>query len=488
MKASTKWILRGLTFAVTLFTCIGGYFLWQVGLIATAYKAKILCSGIFISKRNPDTILSQELFVDDLSALRFFKTSINYDEQSVTASFFGLAKRKAIFRQGLGCTLVIDSTENEILSQANPFQVPAPPNQQDRLWPDGERIETYRLPPEIDETKLKEALDAAFAEPDPARLRRTRAVVIVYQGRIIDERYAQGFSQNTPLIGWSMTKSVINALIGILVGERKLSLEDRDLLPEWSKPGDPRRAITLDHLLRMSSGLEFAEEYTHPLKDVVSMLLGRGNTAVFAADKRLEAEPGTKWHYSSGTTNIVSRIIRDAIKGSEAEYFAFPRQALFDKIGMGSAIIEPDAAGIFVGSSFMYATARDWARFGLLYLQDGIWQGKRILPEGWVNYSITPAPLAPNREYGAHFWLKVPLPFQSRIRPAHLLPADAFFAAGHEGQFVTVIPSQKLVVVRLGLTRIEGSWDQESFIAQILRAISEQQGKPEMSGSGGNTG
>jgi len=475
MKASIKWILWGLAFAAALFICISGYFLWRMGLIATAYKAKILCSGIFISKRNPNSILSQELLVDDLSLLRFFNTSINYDEQSVSASFFGLVKRKAIFRHGLGCTLVIDSTENEIRSQANPFQVPTPSNQQDQLWPEGERVETDRLPPEIDEAKLeaklKEALDAAFAEPDPARLRRTRAVVIVYQGRIIAERYAQGFSQNTPLIGWSMTKSVINALIGILVGEKKLSLEDRDLLPEWRKPGDPRRAITLDHLLRMSSGLEFSEEYTHPLKDVVFMLLGRGNMAVYAADKRLEAKPGSKWHYSSGTTNIISRIIRNAIRGTEADYFAFPRQALFDRISMGSAIIELDAAGTFVGSSFMYATARDWARFGLLYLQDGIWQGKRILPEGWVNYSVTPAPSAPLGEYGAHFWLKVPPPFRSRISPAPLLPADTFFAAGYEGQFVTVIPSRKLVVVRLGLTRIEGSWDQESFIAQILEAI-----------------
>ena len=473
MKASIKWILRGLAFAAALFICIGGYFLWRVGLIATAYKAKVFCSGIFISKRDPNSILSQELFVDDLSVLRFFNTSINYDEQSVTASFFGLAKRKAIFRHGLGCTLVIDSTENEIRSQANPFKVPVPSNQQDRLWPEGERLETGRLPPEINETKLKEVLDAAFAEPDPARLRRTRAVVIVYQGRIIAERYAQGFSQNTPLIGWSMTKSVINALIGILVGEKKLSLEDRDLLPEWRKPGDPRRAITLDHLLRMSSGLEFAEEYTHPHKDVVLMLLGSGNMAAYAADKPLEAEPGSKWHYSSGTTNIISRIIRDAIGGSEADYFAFPRQALFHRIGMGSAVIEPDASGTFVGSSFMYATARDWVRLGLLYLQDGIWQGKRILPEGWVNYSATPAPSAPLGEYSAHFWLKVPPSFRSRISPAPLLPGDTFLAAGHEGQFVTIIPSRKLVVVRLGLTRIEGSWDQESFIAQVLEAISK---------------
>ena len=171
MKVSTKWILRGLASVVALFVCITGYFLWRVGLIATAYKAKVLCSGVFVSKRNPDSILSQELFVDNLSVLRFFNTSINYDEQSVTASFFGLAKRKAIFRHGLGCTLVIGSTENEIRSQVNPFQVPTPSNQQDQLWPEGERVETDRLPPEIDEIKLTQRSQSrtppGFAEPGP---------------------------------------------------------------------------------------------------------------------------------------------------------------------------------------------------------------------------------------------------------------------------------------------------------------------------------
>lgn len=169
-----------------------------------------------------------------------------------------------------------------------------------------------------------------------------------------------------------------------------------------------------------------------------------------------------------GTTNIIARIIRDAIGGTDADYFAFPRRALFDRIGMHSAIIEPDASGTFVGSSFMYATARDWARFGLLYLQDGVWEGERILPQGWVKYALTPT-----GEYGAHFWLKVPPPFKSKVSRMPLLPVDTYFAAGHEGQFVTIIPSRKLVAVRLGLSRLKGAWDQQGFIAQILEAIPE---------------
>ena len=149
----------------------------------------------------------------------------------------------------------------------------------------------------------------------------------------------------------------MNALVGILVRQGKVSLQDDALVPEWCEPGDPRRKITLDHLLRMTSGLRFAEDYTNPLKDAIYMLLGTGNVSAFAIDKPLEAEPGSKWYYSSGATNIIARILRDAVGGSDAAYFAFPHRELFHRIGMHSAIIEPDAAGIFVGSSFMYATA-----------------------------------------------------------------------------------------------------------------------------------
>jgi CubicO group peptidase (beta-lactamase class C family) len=268
-----------------------------------------------------------------------------------------------------------------------------------------------------------------------------------------------------------MTKSVINALIGILVGQGKLSLEKQSLLPEWCKPGDPRADITLDQLLRMISGMTFIEDHTDPLEDVIFMLLGTGDTASYGASKPLEAEPGSKWYYSSGTTNILSKIIRIALDGSETDYFSFPHHALFNRIGMHSAVIEPDAAGTFIGSSFMYATARDWARFGLLYIQNGIWQGKRILPEGWVEYSLTPTHQSVSGEYGAHFWLKVPSYYKSRTNKKRSLPSDTCFAAGHEGQFVTIIPSRKLVIVRLGLSRLPGAWDHESFIAQILEAV-----------------
>ena len=196
------------------------------------------------------------------------------------------------------------------------------------------------------------------------------------------------------MLGWSMTKSVTNALIGILVKQGKLSLDQLAPVPEWSDPADPRHAITLDQLMRMSSGLEFSEDYADLTTGVTQMLYNTDDMGAYAAAAPLEAEPDGVWNYSSGTANIVSRIVRDTVGGSDEEYLTFPRRALFDPIGMTSAVMEPDASDTFVGSSYMYATARDWARFGLLFLQDGMWEGERILPEGWVDYSITPTPLS----------------------------------------------------------------------------------------------
>lgn len=308
-----------------------------------------------------------------------------------------------------------------------------------------------RLPPQIEQKQLKLALDWVF-QPQ----QQSRAVVIVYKGQIIAERYAPGFSAGMPLSGWSMTKSVTNALVGVLVKEGKLSLTDKNLMPEWS---DRKSQITLDSLLHMSSGLKFNEDEGHPLGNLIQMLYGEANAAGYAANQPISAAPNTKWQYSSGTTNIISRIIRNAI-ASDADYLTFPRRALFARLGMKSAVIEPDASGTFVSSSFMYATARDWARFGLLYLQDGVWEGQRILPEGWVKYSRTLTELAPGKNYGAHFWLmNVATPSkQSQI----------FTAQGFQDQYIAIIPSHQLVIVHLGKNK---NATRQQFIPQILAAF-----------------
>jgi CubicO group peptidase (beta-lactamase class C family) len=327
------------------------------------------------------------------------------------------------------------------------------------------------LPAVIDTEKLKNVTEQAFTEPDPAKPRRTRAVIVVYDGRIVAERYAAGFTQETAQLGWSMTKSVTNALVGILVKEGKLRLHAPAPVPEWRSPGDPRAAITLDELLRMSSGLQFKENYENPRSDAVRMLLAEPDTGAYAAEKPLEVPPDSRWSYSSGTANIISRIVRQSVGGSLSDFTAFAHRALFDKVGMASAVIEPDPSGTFVGSSFMYATPRDWARFGLLYLNDGVWKNEQILPEGWVKYSTRPTPKAPKGEYGAHFWLNAGRPGQREDRWMPKVPPDMYSLRGFEGQYVSIIPSKKLVIVRFGLSVGEKAWDQEQFIADIIDAL-----------------
>jgi len=435
----------------------------RVAGIAVAYKAKMLCSGVFVMRLDSWHVLA-DIEIDDLSLLRHVSASIDPAARSVSASVLGIIRREAVYRDGLGCSLVYDGKMPPRLPEENEGI-----RSNAAGWP-GREGDLVGSRPALDDTRrerLGAVLDRAFTEPDLRRPRRTRAVVIVHRGRVVAERYAPGIEPETPLMGWSMAKTVVNALTGVLVGEGRLLLDRPVPVPEWQTPGDPRGRITLDHLLRMSSGLRFDEDMTSPLADVTSMLLGVGDMAAFAANAELEAEPGTAWRYSSGTSNIIVRVLRRVLR-DDREYLTFPRRALFDRIGMSSAVLETDAAGTFVGSSFMYATARDWARLGMLYLQDGVWAGERILPEGWVRYSRSAAPAAPPRLYGAHFWLDVPDEYRG---PGPGLPDGIFHAAGHEGQFVTIVPARETVIVRLGRTRYPAAWDHAAFVREVLAAL-----------------
>jgi len=373
---------------------------------------------------------------------------------------------------GWACLVVLFSPL--VALAAPPPLVPLPPQPAGVVFPTVD-WEVAAPGSDGDAARLSRLLDDAFSEPEPARLRRTRAVVVVRGGRIVAERYAPGFGPQTPQLGWSMTKSLTNALCGILVRQGRLDISAPAPVPEWSRPGDARRAITVDLLLRQSSGLRWHEVYeTSPFdSSVIAMLYGRGHRdmAAFAASQPLAHPPGTVWSYSSGTTLILSGILRSLI-GSDPDYHAFPRRELFDRIGMKSALIEADAAGTFVGSSYSYATARDWARFGLLYLRDGTWEGARILPAGWVDYTRTPAPAAPHGEYGAHFWLNAGADERGVPRPDSRAPADLFYASGHDGQVVAIVPSRDLVIVRIGLTPDDGRYDLNGFVAEVTAAFS----------------
>lgn len=468
MKNAYKWAVVGVA-VVTLVVTIAGFYGLQLAAIGTAYKAKIICSGIFVSRREARSLLDTDLSADDLALLRYIDVQVDRESREVTAAFFGLAGRKAVYREGQGCAVMHTETANPATQRAG--------GSSERLRDHEVVIDAIatrdRLPRAMDRSRLDGALEWAFSEPDPAFLRRTRAVVVIYKHRLVAERYAPGFTKDTPLPGWSMTKSVINALVGVLVKEGKISLGDAVPIPEWRRSGDPRRKITFDHLLRMTSGLQFNENQSNPLADVTYMLLGVPDVGAYAAAKPFEAEPGARWSYSSGTTNIIAYAIRQIV--GDSSYLEFPRRALFDRVGMTSAVMETDAAGTFVGSSFMYATARDWARLGLLYLYDGVWSGQRVLPEGWVAYTRSPAPNAPDQQYGAHVWLQIPKEYRCGSE-SRSLPPDTFHAIGHEGQFVTIIPSRELVLVRLGFTRYPCAWDHQQFVHLVLEAIAD--GKP----------
>ena len=450
----------------------GGWYVAKAFPIGTGYVAKYLCSSTFISGRDDEAVFREDVSpVNPLAKLVSY--TIDRKEKSVRADTFGLFESVALYREGCGCTLTQGVSPEELKRQ--PIAVPLLRRSlsQDLPWPEGNREELEPVLPGVDRMKLEKALDHAFAEESPEETKKTRAVLVVHEGRLIAERYAPGFHRDMPLLGWSMGKSITNALVGILVRKGKLDIHAPAPVQEWRKEGDPRGRITLDQLLRMSSGLEFDEVYA-PLHDVTNMLYGSADFAAYAASKPLETEPDGAWKYSSGTANIIARIVRRAIEKEEANYYRFIKEELFDKIGMTSAVMEADPSGTFVGSSYALATPRDWARFGLLYLQDGVWKGTRILPEGWVRYSTTPTPRAPKGEYGSLFWLNAGPDSNPGARTWPLVGRDAYSAQGFQYQRVIIIPSSRLVLVRFGATSKAGAWNSQTLILDVLSAVASR--------------
>ena len=436
-------------------------YVWQALPIISAFGAKDLCTCVFLNGRDAEEVMKQELGAG-LQSLGNFE--VNAVDSSVTGSVFGLAKRKAIYRKGLGCTLVVEVSEAELRAQKMNFHTMIPMNQDTLPWPMGNIIKT-RIDSGINVTLLKEALDFAFAEPDPEKPINTRAVVVIYKGDIIAERYAPGYDIYSRHMGWSMTKSITNAITGILTQDGRMKVFEPAPIPQWQQ--DERQKITVHNLLQASSGLKWQEKYDGP-SPATNMLFKKKDMGLYAMESPLESEPNTVFEYSSGTTNILSRVIREAI--GDEDYYRFYYRELFEKIGARSMVIEPDAGGTYVGSSFSWATARDWARFGLLFLNNGVFNGERILPEGWVAYSTTPATAAKRGEYGAQWWLNAGTIANPDSRTYPNVPPDSFQAEGFEGQFVFVIPSKNLVVVRLGLSQ-KNDLDMNQFVSQVIDAL-----------------
>ena len=421
-----------------------------------SFSAKQLCSSVLMAGMDPDQVLKEDL----AAGQGMIHTRIKPNAGRVEASaLFGLIRAEAIQNGERGCTWQINGYPTPRLPKPNQpgsgkFQpIDAP-------WP---LIATAAVePPEIDEQALNDALDRAFEESEMLTPKRTRAVVVVQNGWVIAERYAQGIQPDMPLIGWSMSKSVTHALIGRAIREGLLDPGKPPKVPEWSDPQDPRQRISLDQLLRMNSGLAFEESTGTLNSDLVRMLTQEADMAGFAASQPLSKKPGKKWSYSSGTTNILSRILRHTIDDDQ-RYWSFPRQALFEPLGMTTAVLESDNSGTLVGSSLAWASGRDWARFGQLYLDHGRWNGKQLLPANWVERART-ASRGSKGEYGAHWWL-------SRRKSRRDLPKDSFSAEGYQGQLLLVAPSHRAVIVRLGQTPKKAGFDANAFGADVLSAL-----------------
>lgn len=450
-----KNLLKVLYFILLLLIVTAIYYAWPRVPVMTGLAAKGMCSGVFVADRDPASVSSHDL---EFFPISLVKTRVNYEEKSVTATLFGLAKRKAVYRNGLGSALLADFDEKVVRNQAMDF-IPSLQFDPDTVdWPLGDRILNSHIEG-VDYQKLEEILNWSVDHSETDSLKKTFGVAVVYKNRLVGEIYGDGFDHDSKLLGWSMSKSITNALIGILVKEGKLSVDQPAPIPEWAD--DERNQVTINHLMHMTSGQEWIEDYFN-VSDVTKMLYMSGDMYSSAIVNSLASDPGTTWYYSSGTTNTLSGIIRNTID-NDSIYHLFPRQALFNRLGMGNTVMEADASGNFVGSSYAYATTRDWARFGLLYLNNGVFVGDTVLPRGWVDYTRQ-AVEASNNTYGAQFWLN-----QSKKLPD--VPEDMFFADGFKGQRVFIIPSKDLVVVRLGYSH--ENFDFNEFLSKVISVFPE---------------
>ena len=418
--------------------------------IANGYAAKKMCSCTFIAGRTQEAIQVEDLGFGPLSLT---KTNIDRNSKSVETTLFGLSPRTAVFREKLGCIL-LDGTDD--YDQKLEIETPALPDS--LYWPLGTNTTYSDRPENVDYDQLSQAINSAFDPTGGLTSQMTRAIVVVHKDQIIGEKYAEGYDAQTEILGWSMAKSLTSTLVGILNKNEMASLEEKNLFEEWN---DERADIALKDLLQMQSGLAFNEDYGS-ISDATEMLFTVSDiTSIPKSQKSIHAA-GTHWSYSSGTTNLLSGFIRDRMPSHDA-YLQLPYDSLFHRIGMTSAVLETDEAGTFIGSSYCYATPRDWAKFGLLYLHEGNWYGDQVVDTSWVDFVKIPASDSKGI-YGGQFWLNVD---HAQFKDA---PEDLFSCNGFQGQFVFIIPSLDLVVVRMGLAEWP-QFDPNKMLREIISCI-----------------
>ena len=420
--------------------------------IITGYAAKNLCSDVFLSNRKPEDVEAIDL---NFSFIKYTKNRVNYDEKSVTSHFLW-GKSKAIYRPGFGVTLLRGISEENLRKSRYPSGGEPGYSQDTIKWPLGNILPVKNTG--IDTTKLNAIARKLIT--DNAYKGNAFAFMVVHKGVPVAEAYKPQFNQKTRFLSWSMAKSFINAMVGILVKQGKLDIMQPTGLDEWKN--DERSKITLNDLMQMQSGLKWNEDYGNR-SDVTLMLHCESDMGHFALDRPVAYLAGTHWYYSSGATNIVSYLIRKKFS-NDSLYYVFANNKLFNKIGAPDAVLEVDPTGTRIGSSYLYATARDYARFGLLFENDGVFNEERILPEAWVKYTTTVAS-ASKGIYGSFFWL-------NRGRSLPSVPEDMFACDGHDGQHIYILPTQKLVVVVLGYSPTsKGGMDTNGLLKDILGAL-----------------
>lgn len=419
--------------------------------VATASSALKLCADVFV-----EGIDAQRAYDEDVVQvpgmrilLRGLRHHVDDAAHVITVDWHGHFASIATFHPGYGCSLALHAPDAALLATARAYAEPA-------------STPTAALEPA--DPALRDALAHAFAEPPSGPRRNVHAIVVLHDGVVVAERYAPGFTPDTPQLGYSMAKSVVHALVGILARDGRLDPQRPAPVAAWRDSGDPRAAITLGQLLGMQSGLDFAETDSG-FDPVSTMLFRRGDMAAYAASAHLRAAPGDTWDYTSGNTLIVCGVLRDLVGGGAAGMLQFAHEQLFAPLGMKHVLMEFDHAQTLIGSTRIYASARDWARLGQLYLDDGVVDGRRILPAGWVESARTPTL---DGAYGAGFWTNV----ASRAHPhgaIAALPEGTYMASGSQGQRIVIWPSRRIVVVRLGTTIDPPNYD----IAGLGRLMAE---------------
>ncbi|WP_426689807.1 serine hydrolase domain-containing protein [Rhodanobacter ginsengiterrae] len=418
--------------------------------VATANVAQTLCAGVFVSGLAPERVFAEN--IAPLRGMRILLPHLHYTvdtaRRRVSANWRGRFVAEASWYPDYGCALPTTTPDAATLQAAHAA---------------ASASSVAEAPPVVSANRaINDALAHAFAEPASGPRRHVHAIVVMHEGTIIAERYADGFDPQTPQLGYSMSKSVVNALLGILARQGRLDMAMRAPVAAWQDPADPRHDITLEQLSRMTSGLDLTEDDSG-FDPVSTMLLLRRDMAAFAAEAKLRVPPGTQWEYTSGNTLILAGVLRDKVGGGAPGLIRFAHRELFDPLGMRHVRMEFDGAQTLVGSTRIYASARDWARLGQLYLDDGVVDGRRVLPAGWV---ADASRQTLDSLYGSGFWTNT----GTGADGSHIIagmPPDAYFASGLNGQRILIVPSQQLVIVRLGATLDPPNFDMRGLVRLV---------------------